>query len=175
MLAWHLAGALFLFRWIFRDPNVDVRFLLAGALLPDLVDLTVGTVLAADRYSSGNLWMHSLLVPAVLGVVVLLATRRGGWRRRWLALVIGMLFHVLLDGMWANTAVFLWPLAGELPPGPRPYWSDVLGRAFSDPWRWAREAVGLTYLVLLWRQTGFGSAAVRASVWRSGRLPTVPS
>jgi hypothetical protein len=171
MLAWHLGGTLFLFRWIFRDPRVDVRFLLAGALLPDGVDLLVGTVFAADRYSSGSLWLHSLAVPSLLGLLILVVTRRGERRRQWLAVVIGMFFHVLLDGMWTNTAVFLWPLAGPLPTGPRPYWTGLIDRALADPWRWIREGIGLVYLRTLWKQTGLGSAAVRSEVWRTGRLP----
>lgn len=171
MLAWHIGGTLFLFRWIFRDPRVDVRFLLVGALLPDVVDLAVGTVLAADRYSSGSLWLHSLSVPSLLGLVIMVVTRRGERRRQWLALVIGMLFHVLLDGMWTNTAVFLWPLAGPLPTGPSPYWSGLIDRAVADPWRWIREGIGLAYLVMLWKTAGLGSTRVRSELWRTGRLP----
>ena len=174
MFAWHIGGTLFLFRWIFRDPRVDVRFLLAGALLPDVVDLLVGTVVAADRYSSGSLWLHSLSVPSMLGLLILVVTRRGERRRQWLAVVIGMLFHVLLDGMWTNTAVFLWPLAGPLPAGPRPYWAGVVDRALADPWRWIREGIGVAYLVTVWKRTGLGSGQVRSEVWRTGRLPGTP-
>lgn len=170
MALWHLAGSLFLFRWIFRDPSVDVRFLLVGAVLPDLFDLTVGTVILADRYSSGSLWFHSLLVPTLIGIAVLLVLRRGRRRQQWLAIVIGMFFHLLLDGMWTNTAVFLWPFAGELPAGPRPYWSEAIARASSDPIRWIKEAVGLAYLTVLWRRSGLTDSATRREVLRTGRL-----
>src|SRR5690606_23935305 len=49
MLFWHLGAILWLVRWLFRDPKVDVRFLFLGALLPDLIDIPVGTLLLADR------------------------------------------------------------------------------------------------------------------------------
>lgn len=162
---------MFLFRWIFRDPKVDLRFLAAGALLPDLVDLPLGTLILADRYSTGRLWAHSLLVSTVVMVVVVVATRRGRPRRRWMALAVGMLFHLLLDGMWLHTRVFLWPFAGAVPPGPSPYWAGIWQRAFSDPWRWIEEAAGIVYLVALWRRSGLGDRAARRAFLRSGMLP----
>ena len=170
MIAWHVGATLFLFRWIFRDPKVDVRFLVAGALLPDLIDLPIGTLLLADSVSSGEAWMHSLLAPTVVTATVLLATRRGRRRRAWMALAIGMFFHLLLDGMWVKTEVFLWPLFGSLPMGPSPYWAEVWSRAAADPWRWAKEAVGATYLVLLWFQTGLSDRSRRRELVRTGRL-----
>ena len=41
MMFWRIGAILFLFRWIFGDPKVDVRFLVAGAVLPDVIDLTI--------------------------------------------------------------------------------------------------------------------------------------
>lgn len=170
MAAWHLAGSLFLFRWVFRDPTVDVRFLAVGALLPDLIDMPIGTLLLADRYSTGELWAHSLLAPSLVVVAVMILTRRGARRRAWMALAIGMFFHLLLDGMWATTEVFLWPFFGDFPPGPSPYWSGVWERALSDPWRWMAEAAGITYLVVLGRKAGLGDPEARRRLLRSGRI-----
>lgn len=172
MILWHLAGAIFLFRWIFRDPKIDVRFLALGAVLPDLVDLPVGTLLTP--YSTGEVWLHTLLVPSLLGVGVLLSTRRGRRRRALLAVPIGMLFHLLLDGMWQTAETFAWPFFGwEFPRGPDPYWADVWERATSDPWRWLAEAVGAVYLVWLWRWAGLSDPSRRARVLASGRLEPV--
>ena len=99
MLFWHLGASLWLFRWVFRDPKVDIRFLFAGALLPDLIDLPIGTLFLADPYSTGELWFHSLIVPSIYMSIVLLLTRRGRRRRAWMALGVGWLFHLLLDAM----------------------------------------------------------------------------
>jgi hypothetical protein len=112
VLFWHVGATLWLFRWIFRDPKVDIRFLFAGAILPDLIDLTIGTVVLADRYSTGELWFHSLLLPSIYMAGVVAMTRRGRRRRAFMAVGIGWLFHLLLDGMWANQDVFLWPFFG---------------------------------------------------------------
>lgn len=172
MLAWHLGATLWLFRWIFRDPKVDIRFLLIGAVLPDLVDLPIGTIILADRYSTGELWAHSLIAPTAYMAVVLIATRRGRRRRAWMALGIGWMLHLLLDGMWVDSDVFLWPFFGwEMPAGEAPYWSLAVERALSDPWRWAKEAVGLAYLLWLWARLGLSSPERRHAVVATGRLP----
>ncbi len=172
MLFWHLGATLWLFRWIFRDPKVDVRFLLLGAILPDLIDLPVGTLIFADRYSTGELWFHSLLLPTLYMGIVLLVTRRGRTRRAWMALGIGWLFHLLLDGMWMSQSVFLWPLFGwQIPAGASPFWPMAWERAMSDPWRWIAEAVGLSYLIWLWVKLGLSSGDRRRATFETGRLP----
>lgn len=171
MIFWHVGATLFLFRWIFGDPKVDVRFLIAGSLLPDVIDMTLGTVILAERFHSGELYAHTLLGPTVATTVILLATRRGRRRRAWMALAVGWFFHLLLDGMWASADLFFWPFFGStFPSGPDPYWSGLVARAFSDPWRWLRGVVGLGYLVRLWISTGLNEPFARARFIESGRI-----
>jgi hypothetical protein len=171
MLFWHLGASLWLFRWVFRDPKVDIRFLLLGAILPDLIDLPVGTVLFAQRLAIGELWFHSLILPTVYLTAVLLLTRRGRRRRAYMALGVGWLFHILLDGIWLDQRVFLWPLFGVIPGGEPPFWSLAWERALSDPWRWVEEAAGIAYLAWLWIRLGLGKPERRAEVRATGRLP----
>lgn len=172
MVAWHIGAVLLLFRWIFQDPKVDVRFLALGAILPDVIDIPIGTVLFADQLGSGEVYSHTLLAPTVFATVVLLATRRGRRRRAWMALVVGWFLHLLLDGMWTSTEAFLWPFFGlDFPPGPSPYWSGLSERAFSDPWRWATELVGIAYLVGLARVSGLNRLEHRKQFLATGRLP----
>lgn len=172
MLAWHVGGTLFLFRWIFRDPKVDIRFLLAGAVVPDVIDLTLGTVVFAARFGSGELWTHGLLVPSLVVILVLLATRRGRRRRAWMAFAVGILFHLVLDAMWTDTRVFLWPFAGvDLASGASGgYWAAAVERALSDPWRWVREGIGVAYLAWVWVAEDLGDPGRRRAVLETGRL-----
>ncbi len=104
MLLW-FAGMAFLMVWsVFRDPAFDYRLVMVGALLPDVVDGPLG----GPRYA------HTLLASVVVLVTVMLATRgRRQLRRRALAVPIGMLCHLVLDGMWTRTAVFWWPFVGD--------------------------------------------------------------
>jgi hypothetical protein len=173
MLLWHVGATLWLFRWIFRDPKVDVRFLFVGAILPDLIDLLVGTLFFANRYSTGELWFHSLLLPSIYMAAVLLLTRRGRRRRAWMALGVGWLLHLVLDGTWTSQEVFLWPFFGwEISVGAAPYWPQAWSRALSDPWRWVLEAVGAGYLAWLWVALGMSRPERRAKVIETGRLPS---
>ena len=172
MLFWHLGANLWLFRWIFRDPKVDVRFLLFGAILPDLIDMPIGTLILANRYSTGELWFHSLILPSLYMSVVMLAKRRGRRRRAWMAVGVAWLFHLLLDGMWTDQEVFLWPLFGlELPSGLAPFWQFGWERGISDPWRWVKELAGLGYLVWLWIALGMNRQGRRRATIETGRLP----
>lgn len=146
MIFWNLGGAIFLFRWIFRDPKVDLRLLGLGALLPDAIDLVTGLFMGEPtRQRLG----HTLVLPAAVAILILTTTRRGRRRRQLMTVVVAWLFHLLLDGTWVREETFLWPFLGlEFAPWPS---GGVIERAFADPWRWLKEGVGLAYLVVLWR------------------------
>jgi hypothetical protein len=171
MLLWHLGATLGLFRWIFRDPGVDIRLLLLGAVLPDLVDMPIGTLVLTERFSTGELWAHSLIAPVAFVCIVMIVTRRGPRRRALLTVGIGWLFHLLLDGMWLHQEVFLWPFFGAIPPGEAPYWPLAWERALSDPWRWIKELAGLAYLTYLWVTLSLATGSRRRAVIETGRLP----
>jgi len=169
VLLWHLASVTFLFRWIFRDPIVDVRFLAVGAVLPDLIDLTAATILGVAH---AELWGHSLVVPTVAAVVVMASTRRGRRRRAWMALIVAWLLHLVVDGMWLDAEVLFWPVFGLDIVGETglPFWELAWQRAVSDPWRWVLEAIGLAYLVWLAVATDLRRPEVRRRILQTGRL-----
>ena len=97
MLLWFAGLSAVLVRQVFRDPTMDYRLVAVGAILPDLVGRPA----------------HSVLFSVALLVGVMAATRgKRDARRRWLALPIGTFMHLVLDGMWARTGVFWWPLLG---------------------------------------------------------------
>ena len=103
MLLW-FAGLSFVLVWqVFRDTAIDYRLVMAGAVLPDVVDVVAG----------GARVLHTLAFSVAFLLVVMVATRgRRSARRRLLALPIGTFLHLVLDGMWARTAVFWWPFFG---------------------------------------------------------------
>jgi hypothetical protein len=169
VLLWHLAAITFLFRWIFRDPKVDMRFLAAGVVLPDLIDLTIATFVGT---ATGELYAHSLIVPTIVAVVVLLTTRRGRRRRAWMALVVAWLLHLLIDQMWLDAEVFFWPVFGwdVIETGVGSFWPTAWDRATSDVWRWVLETIGLLYLVRLYFVSGLTDRSARAELKQTGRL-----
>lgn len=171
MLFWHVGGTLWLFRWIFKDPTVDVRYLTLGGLLPDLVDKPIGTLIAPDRFGASRLWGHSLLFAVAVMTLVMLFTRREPGRKPWMALSVGVFLHLVLDAMWASRETFLWPFLGlGFTPGPTDYWTGFLARVAESPGAIAGEVVGLVYLVIVWRRSGLGERDRRAEFLRTGVL-----
>lgn len=155
MLFW-FAGSSFLAVWlVFRDPALDHRLVMVGALVPDLV----------DGLSGGPGVAHSLAGSvALLGVVMAVTGRRRRLRRQLLALPIGTFLHLVFDGIWADRQVFWWPASGlgfgdaGLPSRERGLTNVTL------------EVVGVVILVWAWRRFELGDPERRRTFLRTGRL-----
>ena len=155
MLLW-FAGFSWLIVWlVFRDPAFDYRFVLVGALLPDVVDVPFGGAAVA----------HTLVASAVALVVVMLTTRhRRRVRRSLLAIPIGTMLHLVLDGMWTVTEVFWWPLfGGSFDDAPIPAVDRGLLLV-------PMEVAGGAALVWCWRRFGLDDPARRRLLLTTGRL-----
>ncbi len=161
MLLWHVAGSVAIFRYVFRDPKVDLRLLAVGAILANLIDKPLALVTSMPPRSVG----HSLLLPILGMAVALVFTRRGRQRRLWMAVVIGLFLHLVLDGMWFEPETLLWPALGPFAAYDGPVLPDL-----RDPWAWAMEAIGLVYLLYLARQSGLSDRLRRRELLRRGRL-----
>ena len=155
MLLW-FAGMAFVCVWaVFKDPAIDHRLVIAGALLPDVIDV----------WSGGRWVAHTVLFSIGLLTAVMLGTRgRRLLRRRLLALPIGTFLHLVLDGMWADKQVFWWPVYGSSF-GDRPIPSIERGW-FDLP----LELLGLVALVWAWRRFRLAEPERRAYFLRTGRL-----
>ena len=86
-------------------------------------------------------------------------------QRRWLAVPIGLLAHLVLDGTWSDTEVFWWPFVGL----------DALGGSRVPEFgRWRTglllELVGLVLGAWAWRRFGLDDPKARRALWVEGRL-----
>ena len=155
MLLW-FAGMSFLAVWlVFRDPAIDYRLVMAGALLPDVVDAVFG----------GARLLHSLLGSVAALTIVMLATRgRRLLRRQILALPIGMFLHLVLDGMWTRKEAFWWPAFGWSFGGER---LPSVERGVANL---LLEVAGAAVLVWAWRRFRLFEPERRAYFLRTGRL-----
>ncbi len=104
MFFW-FAGMSFVLVWaVFKDTAIDYRLVMAGALLPDAVDVFLG----------GPRVLHTLVFSVGLLMLVMLGTRgRRSLRRRLLALPIGTFCHLVLDATWTRSITFWWPFLGR--------------------------------------------------------------
>jgi hypothetical protein len=129
--------------------------LFAGVLLPDVVDAFLGGAGPA----------HSVVTAVLLLVVVMLTTiGRRTLRRRLLALPIGVFLHLVLDGAFANTRIFWWPLSGVGLP------RDRLPSLERGGWDVVLELAGAAILVWAYRRFGLRDPARRRLLLRTGHL-----
>ncbi|MDH3730429.1 MAG: metal-dependent hydrolase [Acidimicrobiia bacterium] len=172
MILWHLGGTIALVRYAFRDPNMDLRLLMVGAILPDLIDKPLGRVFHVAGHESGKLWGHTLLFSAVLMILILVITKRGtSHRRTWFPLAVGSLFHLVLDAMWTLSETFLWPFLGtDFTPADPGNLGDSLIDGLTSPWVVAGEVVGLIYLIWLWRAAGLSDRVRRRAFQKTGSV-----
>lgn len=172
MILWHLGGSLFLARWVFRDPTMDLRVLLLGAVLPDLIDKPIGSILFTDHFDTGRIYAHTLLFAVMVLAGVMAITRRGTTaRRRWMALPIGVFLHLLLD-MPLEAELLWWPVLGtEFPAFAEGAFVDLIAYLLKSPWVVAQELVGLGYLVFLYRKLNLSESSRRREWAATGTLP----
>ena len=153
MLLWHLGTTTLIARYVFRDPGMDLRWLAVGALLPDIVDKPIGSILWNDVFHTHRVFGHALIVPVIALMVVMAVTRRGSMARRaGIVVVLGWFIHLVLDGVWASPEGFLWPFFGfDFPPIAGSDFGTLVADMLSNPLVWVGEVVGAAYLVYLWR------------------------
>jgi hypothetical protein len=170
MILWHIGITTLVVRYVFRDPAMDLRWVMLGSLLPDLIDKPIGSVLFHSTFGSDRLFAHAVAFPVLVLGLVLLFTRRGGARKAWMGLVVGSLFHLVLDGAWSDPEAFWWPFFGwDFPERAHSSLGPLLERTLSDPWIWAGEAIGLAYLVMLARRW-LGTPIRRRAFLRAGTI-----
>lgn len=90
---------------------IDPKYLIIGALLPDLIDKPIGRVIFASTIANGRIIGHTLLF-ALLLILIGLYIYEKNKDKRALTLGIGSFFHILEDQMWAQPETFFWPLLG---------------------------------------------------------------
>jgi inner membrane protein len=149
MLLWHLGTAMALVYVTLGRRRIDYRFVLLGAILPDLVDGVLG-VFVFDG-PAGRWIAHSLLTVIVIAVAIILGLR-GERRLAVFGIAVGWLLHLVADGMWEAPETFLWPAFGtDFADSPtEPYSWDVLLRPWEHLGTWGGEVVGVAILAWFW-------------------------
>ena len=90
--------------------TLDLRWLMLGSLLPDIIDKPLIFLFPESTIGGGRAIGHSLLIMVLLFLSVL--TIQGWTRLALLTVLIGALGHLALDSMWKMPETLLWPLMG---------------------------------------------------------------
>lgn len=129
--------------------RIDYRYILVGAVLPDLVDAVL-TATAFDSFS-GRGPSHSLSAVIVVAVAIILGLR-GETRLAVFGIAVGWLLHLVGDAMWEAPRTFLWPAFGsafESFPA-EPYSWDLFTDPLGHLGTWLGELAGIAALAWFW-------------------------
>lgn len=141
--------------------SVDFRLVLLGSILPDLIDKPLGAILHLEA----RLWAHTLLFLGALLLVCLWPAFRG---LRWVA--FGDAVHLLVDLIWEQPLVALWPLLGWAFPAGEQSFEGYFEILLSDPYVQFGEIVGgAILLATVWRYRLYRGANLKAFL-KDGRL-----
>jgi inner membrane protein len=128
--------------------HIDIRVLILGSMLPDIIDKPVGKIFFPDTFSNGRIFSHSLLFMVVLAIAGLFLYRWRSWT--WLlVLSFSTFIHLVLDEMWHDPETLFWPAYGltfekhEL----MNWGSDVLYALLHNPGVYVPEIIGIAILI----------------------------
>jgi len=133
--------------WLTGPLNPGV--LLAGSMLPDIIDKPLGVFILGDAISNGRAYSHTLLFIILLSLAGWLLWRWKG--KLWLlTLGFGAFMHLILDQMWLTPSTLLWPALGTvLARQDISNWvQHAYAEMFTDPGIYIPEIIGL--LILVW-------------------------
>ena len=129
--------------------------------------ITAGAVLPSIESFTGSAWfLHTLAAPVLVfaAVAVVLRGKRLA-QRRWIGLPIGMFVHLILDGTWASTSLFWWPVFGNVLGENR---TPELSRGLLLI---VMELIGLAALAWIWSNNQLGESENRQRFVQTGQLP----
>ncbi len=136
--------------WFSRlNKYLDIRFLLVGSMLPDIIDKPVGQLLFRETFGNVRIFSHSLLFSVLIALPGLYLYRR--YHKSWLAgLAAGSFIHLLLDQMWQTPRTLFWPFQGLA--FERADLTDWFGNLFkavvNEPSVYIPELIGLVVLAV---------------------------
>ncbi len=121
----------------------DIRFLIIGALLPDIIDKPFGYLLLGN----GRIFCHTLLflILITLGGYYLYRQYR---RTPLFALSFGVFMHLVLDKMWIEPETLFWPLYGFafVRANDEGWFAKIFKELFTDPGTYIPEIIGIIVL-----------------------------
>ena len=137
--------------------RMDIRLLLIGSLLPDIIDKLVGHFFFRETFNNGRIFSHTLLFLVLITAVGLYLRRH--WHQRWLfPLAFGTLTHLIFDQMWRTPRTLFWPGFGfGFSRADISDWiPNILHALVSDPEVYVPELLGAAILIwfalTLWRR-----------------------
>jgi inner membrane protein len=135
--------------WAALSKYADLRLLVIGSMLPDIIDKPVGHVFFRKTFENGRIFSHTLLFLIVIAAIGfwIYKKRHSNWI---IVLAFGTLVHLICDAMWKTPETLFWPLLGwAFPKLDLEAWAHGLWHAIcTEPTLYIPEIFGL--IVVLW-------------------------
>ena len=129
--------------------RIDIRLLLVGSLLPDIIDKPVGHFFFREIFSNGRIFCHTLLFLILVTVAGIYLYRCHN--KTWLLpFSFGTLTHLIFDQMWLTPHTLFWPLLGfTFERSDISNWiPNIFHALLTDPVVYIPELVGA--IILIW-------------------------
>jgi inner membrane protein len=127
---------------------MDVRLLMVGSMLPDIIDKPVGQYFFRETFENGRIFSHTLLFLLILTGIgfYLFKIHKQAWM---LTLAAGTAMHLILDQIWGAPGTLFWPLMGyKFVTENLEGWASGIGKALiSSPETYIPEIIGLAILI----------------------------
>jgi inner membrane protein len=127
---------------------VDIRLLIIGSMLPDIIDKPIGIFFFGETFSNGRIFTHTLLFLALITAAGYYLYQRR--KQNWLiTLAAGDFMHLALDEMWQVPGTFFWPLMGfHFAQYDLSGWAaNIIQALLSSPYIYISETIGLAILI----------------------------
>jgi inner membrane protein len=148
---------------------VDIRLLVIGSLLPDIIDKPLGQYFCRETFNNGRIFAHTLLFLVLITAAGYYLYQRQ--RRPWLlTLAAGVFTHLAFDEMWQVPATLFWPVLGlTFPKYDLTGWATNIFKALlSNPYIYVSEAIGLA--IIIWLAAGIVSRKKVGAFIRYGKI-----
>jgi hypothetical protein len=142
-----------------KNPQWDIRLLVLGSLLPDMIDKPLGHLILPEN--NGRIFAHSLL----FAVIILLTALA---YRPIMPLSLGISMHHILDGTFLDPRNTLWPIMGGFET--TDYEIIQWLYAFQKPYVVIEELVGLSIILFIGYRFGLFNISALKRLARTGKL-----
>ncbi len=130
--------------------DIDFRIVIVAAMLPDIVDKTVGMIIFKEEISNGRLFTHSIIIVGLISICLFsFAIIQCGHRLKPLFYISPIWIHLLLDRMWEDIHTLFWPVFGIGFPRIDIEFSDYWTHLLSDPYIYLSEILGALIIIII--------------------------
>jgi len=147
-------------------PKFDIRYLAIGALLPDLIDKTIGLFILQEQIDNGRIYAHTLLFSVVLTLIAVRLRSRIS-----ISISFGVWTHLAFDKMWEVPGTLFWPAFGFGFPRINFYPGRWLELLLTDPYIYTTEILGALILFYLFIHWKLYKKTNWKRFWNSGEIP----